>query len=202
MLCLTGPSGAGKSTVLSLLMRLVEPDSGHIRVGGFDMSAMPLSQLRRLITLVPQDPWLHDGSIAANIGYGRPAADPDDIRVAAAQAGVDTFVRRLPDGYHTPVGEHGHALSGGQARRIALARALLRDCPVLLLDEPTAGLDAETETDVLASLLAATRGKTLLVVTHQPRIMALANRVLTLTRGQAVTPAHRPQRIIATAERR
>ncbi len=202
VLCLTGPSGAGKSTVLSLLMRLVEPDSGHIRVGGFDMSTMPLSQLRRLITLVPQDPWLHNGSIAANIGYGRPAADPDDIRVAAAQAGVDTFVRRLPDGYHTPVGEHGHALSGGQARRIALARALLRDCPVLLLDEPTAGLDAETETDVLASLLAATRGQTLLVVTHQPRIMALADRVLTLTRGQAVTPAHRPQRIIATAERR
>ena len=202
VLCLTGPSGAGKSTVLALLMRLAEPDSGQIRVGGSDTSAIPRSQLSRLITLVPQDPWLHTGSIAANIAYGRPAASPDDIRRAAAHAGVDTFVRGLPDRYNTPVGQHGHALSGGQARRIALARALLRDCPVLLLDEPTAGLDAETETDVLASLLGATRGKTLLVVTHQPRVMALADRVLTLTRGQAGTPAHRPQRIIAKAERR
>ena len=135
VLCLSGPSGAGKSTVLALLMRLVEPGSGHIRIGGLDTSAMPLSQLRRLVTLVPQDPWLHAGSIAANIAYGRPAASPDEIRIAATHAGVDAFTRHLPDGYNTPVGEHGHALSGGQARRIALARALLRDCPVLLLDD-------------------------------------------------------------------
>ena len=202
VLCLTGPSGAGKSTVLALLMRLVEPVSGHIRVGGLDTSAIPLSQLSRLITLVPQDPWLHSGSIAANIAYGRPAADLDEIRLAAAQAGVDTFVRCLPDRYNTPVGEHGHALSGGQARRIALARAFVRDCPVLLLDEPTAGLDAETEIDVLANLLAATRGKSLVVVTHQPRVMALANRVLTLTSGQVSASARGPQRIITTAERR
>ena len=202
VLCLTGPSGAGKSTVLALLMRLVEPVSGHIRVGGLDTSAIPLSQLSRLITLVPQDPWLHSGSIAANIAYGRPAADLDEIRLAAAQAGVDAFARRLPDRYNTPVGEHGHALSGGQARRIALARAFVRDCPVLLLDEPTAGLDAETETDVLANLLAATRGKTLVVVTHQPRVMALADRVVTLTSGQVSASARGPQRIITTAERR
>jgi ABC-type multidrug transport system fused ATPase/permease subunit len=201
VVCLSGPSGVGKSTVLSLLMRLVEPVSGDIRVGGFDTSAIPLSQLSRLITLVPQDPWLHSGSIAANIAYGRPAACPDDIRLAAAHAGVDKFVRGLPDHYNTPVGEHGHALSGGQARRIALARALLRDCPVLLLDEPTAGLDAGTETDVLASLLTATRGKTLVVVTHQPRVMAMADRVLTLTGGRVGPPAPRPQPIIA-AERR
>ncbi len=201
-ICLTGPSGAGKSTVLALLMRLAEPVSGYIRVSGFDTSAMPLSQLSRLITLVPQDPWLHNGSIAANIAYGRPDAGPDDIRLAAAHAGVDSFVRSLPDRYNTPVGEHGHAMSGGQARRIALARALLRDCPVLLLDEPTAGLDADTETNVLASLLAATRGKTLIVVTHHPRVMAMADRVLTLTGGQVGPLANRPQPITAAAERR
>jgi len=202
VLCLTGPSGTGKSTVLALLMRLAEPGSGHIRIGGLDTSAMPLSQLSRLVTLVPQDPWLHTGSIAANIAYGRPAAGPDEIRLAAIQAGADAFVRCLPDRYNTPVGEHGHALSGGQARRIALARALLRDSPVLLLDEPTAGLDSDTETDVLAHLLAATRGKTLVVVTHQPRVMALADRVVTLADAQAGPRAPVSPRIIATAGRR
>jgi subfamily B ATP-binding cassette protein MsbA len=202
VLCLTGPSGTGKSTVLALLMRLAEPGSGHILIGGLDTSAMPLSQLSHLVTLVPQDPWLHTGSIAANIAYGRPGASPDEIRLAAIQAGADAFVRCLPDRYHTPVGEHGHALSGGQARRIALARALLRDSPVLLLDEPTVGLDADTETDVLAHLLAATRGKTLLVVTHQPRVMALADRVVALADAQAGPRARVSTRIIATAERR
>ena len=202
VLCLSGPSGAGKSTVLALLMRLVEPGSGHIRIGGLDTSAMPLSQLSRLVTLVPQDPWLHAGSIAANIAYGRPAASPDDIRIAATHAGVDAFARYLPDRYDTPVGEHGHALSGGQARRIALARALLRDCPVLLLDEPTAGLDAETETDVLARLLEVTRGKTLVLITHQPRLMALANRVITLAHGRIATPVTQARPTTAMAERR
>jgi ATP-binding cassette subfamily B protein len=202
VLCLSGPSGAGKSTVLALLIRLAEPGSGHIRIGGLDTSAMPLSQLSRLVTLVPQDPWLHAGSIAANIAYGRPAASPGDIRLAATHAGVDAFARYLPDRYDTPAGEHGHALSGGQARRIALARALLRDCPVLLLDEPTAGLDAETETDVLARLLGATRGKTIVLVTHQPRLIALADRVVTLAHGRIGTPATRPQPATAMAERR
>ena len=202
VLCLSGPSGAGKSTVLALLMRLVEPGSGHIRIGGLDTSAMPLSQLSRLVTLVPQDPWLHAGSIAANIAYGRPAASPDEIRIAATHAGVDAFTRHLPDGYNTPVGEHGHALSGGQARRIALARALLRDCPVLLLDEPTAGLDAETETDVLARLPGATRGKTIVLVTHQPRLMVLADRIVTLAHSRTGTPVTRPRPTIAMAERR
>jgi ABC-type multidrug transport system fused ATPase/permease subunit len=202
VLCLSGPSGAGKSTVLALLMRLVEPGSGHIRIGGLDTLAMPLSQLSRLVTLVPQDPWLHAGSIAANIAYGRLAASPDDIRIAATHAGVDAFARHLPDRYNTPVGEHGHALSGGQARRIALARALLRDCPVLLLDEPTAGLDAETETDVLARLLGATRGKTIVLVTHQPRLMALADRVVTLAHGRIGTPVTRARPTTAMTERR
>jgi ATP-binding cassette subfamily B protein len=183
LVCLTGPSGAGKSTLLSLLVRLADPERGLITIGGRDISRLPLPDLRRLVTLVPQDPWLHSGSIADNIAYGWPAASWDDVRAAAERAGVASFAAGLPDGYDTQVGAGGRELSGGQQRRVAIARALLRDTPVLLLDEPTTGLDAATESRLLDQVSASIRGKTVILVTHQARLAAMADRLITLDHG-------------------
>ena len=155
-------------------------------------SRLPLSALRRLVTLVPQDPWLHTGSIADNIGYGRPGATQAEILAAAERAGVASFAADLPDSYDTPVGEHGRQLSGGQQRRIAIARALLRDTPILLLDEPTTGLDPLTESRLVNDLLASARGTTVILVTHHARLAALAGRVLTLDHGRLTTNPHNP----------
>lgn len=185
---LTGPSGAGKSTVLSLLVRLADPQSGRITIGGQDISRLPLSRLRDLVTLVPQDPWLHDGTIADNVGYGCPGATYRQIRESAERAGVAAFADGLPGGFDTPVGEHGCQLSGGQRRRIAIARALLRDTPVLLLDEPTAGLDPETEARLVGDLLDATSGKTVILVTHQPALIARAGHVIRLAARRSLSP--------------
>ena len=186
LVCVTGPSGSGKSTLLSLLVRLVDPHAGRITVDGRDIRRIPLPALRDLITLVPQDPWLHTGTIAENIGYGRPEATRAQIRAAAERAGVARFAMALPDGLHTEVGEHGRQLSGGQQRRVAVARALLRDTPVLLLDEPTTGLDPATETRLIDDLLASTAGRTVLLVTHQPQLTARADRVVHVDGGKIV----------------
>jgi ATP-binding cassette, subfamily B, bacterial len=184
--CVTGPSGSGKSTLLSLLVRLVDPDTGRIAVDGRDLRCIPLPVLRDLITLIPQDPWLHTGTIAENIGYGRPGATPTQIRAAAKRAGVAGFAMALPDGLRTHVGEHGRQLSGGQQRRVAVARALLRDTPVLLLDEPTTGLDPATERRLIDDLLVSTAGKTVLLVTHQPQLTARADQVVRVDAGEIV----------------
>ena len=182
-----GPSGAGKSTLLALLVRLSDPQRGLITIGGQDITTLSLSDLRSLVTLVPQDPWLHTGTIADNIRYGRPGATRAEILAAAERAGVAAFAAGLPDGYDTHVGEHGRRLSGGQQRRVAIARALLRDTPVLLLDEPTTGLDPVTESRLVNDLPASTRGKTVIFVTHQARLSALADRVVTLDQGRLTT---------------
>ena len=181
--CITGPSGAGKSTLLALIVRLADPDSGVIRIDGNDIAGLPADRLRRLVTLAPQDPWLHSGSIAANVAYGNPAASRDQIRAGADLAGVTSFARLLPGGLDAPVGEHGRELSGGQQRRIAVARALVADTPVLLLDEPTTGLDPAAEIALISGLLAHARGKTVVVVTHSARLVSLADRVLRLDHG-------------------
>ena len=188
---LTGRSGSGKSTLLSLLTRLADPQSGWIAIDGQDITRLPLPRLRDLVTLVPQEPWLHDGTIAENIGYGRHGATAWQVRDAAERAGVAAFADTLPDGFDTPVGEHGHQLSGGQQRRVAIARALLRDTPVLLLDEPTTGLDPETESRLVAQLVAATAGKTVILVTHQPTLVARANHIVHLEAGR-LTPGWQP----------
>jgi len=183
-ICVTGPSGSGKSTLLSLLVRLIDPHSGWIAIGGRDIRCIPLPVLRDLITLVPQDPWLHTGTIAENIGYGRPGATRAQILAAAERAGVAGFARALPDGLFTQVGEHGRQLSGGQQRRVAVARALLRDTPVVLLDEPTTGLDPGTETRLIDDLLDATVGASALLVTHQPQLTARADHVVRVDGGK------------------
>jgi len=182
--CITGPSGGGKSTLLSLLVGLAGPDAGLIALDGRDIASLSRAGLSRLVSLVPQDPWLSSGSIAENIRYGNAAAGRLQIEEAAQAAGVADFARDLPDGLDSEVGEHGRLLSGGQQRRIAVARALLADTPVLLLDEPTSGLDAKSEELLVSRLLASTGGKTLILVTHATRLAALADRVMRLDQGQ------------------
>lgn len=184
LLALTGPSGGGKSTLLSLLVRLAHPQSGTVTIDGRDIAGIPLAQLRELVTLVPQDAWLHTGTIEQNIRYGHPEATPAQVRTAAERAGVTAFAASLPDGYQTPVGEHGHQLSGGQQRRVAVARALLRDAPVLLLDEPTTGLDPAAESRLVTELLDVTRGKTVILISHQPALIARAEHVVHLEGGR------------------
>jgi ABC-type multidrug transport system fused ATPase/permease subunit len=194
--CLTGPSGAGKTTVLSLLCRLVEPASGQLRIGGRDLNAIPLDELRRLITLVPQDPWLHTGSIADNIRYGRPDAATAEIHAAAEAAGAADFIARLTDAYDTPVGEHGRQLSGGQQRHIALARALLCNTPILLLDEPTTGLDRRAQNELIMTLRHIT-DRTLVVATHHGALAQAADRTIDLARPPEVTAdAGRLERVL------
>ena len=182
--CVTGPSGSGKSTLLSLLVRLADPQSGWIVLDGRDISHIPLRVLRDLVTLVPQDPWLHTGTVSENIAYGRPGATRAQILAAAERAGLAAFADALSSGLDTQVGEHGRQLSGGQQRRVAVARALLRDTPVLLLDEPTTGLDPATEARLIDELLASTAGKTVILVTHQPRLTARADQVVRIEDGR------------------
>lgn len=189
IVCLAGPSGTGKSTLLSLLVRLADPQSGRILFDGRDITSLPLPQLRRLVTLVPQDPWLHTGTIADNIRYGRPEATDTEVAAAAGHAGADTFTAFLPKGYDTEIGEHGTLLSGGQRRRIAIARALLRDTPILLLDEPTAGLDQATRHAVLGGLQTAAAGKTILIATHDPTARFITSRIIQLRHPTASQPA-------------
>ncbi len=146
-----------------------------------------MAHLRDLVSLVPQDPWLHTGTIAENIAYGRPGAAPAQVIAAADRAGVAAFARALPAGLQTQVGEHGRQLSGGQQRRVAVARALLRDTPVLLLDEPTAGLDPATEARLIDELLDCTAGKTVILVTHQPQLTARADHLIRVENGRLLT---------------
>ena len=185
--CLMGPSGSGKSTLLALLLRLAEPRSGRIMIGDRDIAGLPLAELRRLVTLVPQDPWLHSGTIASNIVYGRPQAGRALVAEVAQLSGVAAFARGLELGLDSPVGEGGGLLSVGQRRRVAIARALLRDAPVLLLDEPVAGLDSATEAAVIAGLLAGARGRTMLLVSHQEQHARLAAQVIRIG-GPAAAP--------------
>jgi ATP-binding cassette, subfamily B, bacterial len=184
--CVVGPTGAGKSTLLALLLRFYDPDHGVIDLDDFDLRHLELDSLRRQIALVPQDPWMLDGSIAANIAFGRPTASEAEVRLAARIALVDEFAEQLPDGYATEVGEGGVRLSGGQRRRVALARAILRDASVLLLDEPTSGLDPAAERAVLRALERAARGRTVVSVSHRLALARDADRVVVLDAGRVV----------------
>ena len=184
--CLMGRSGTGKSTLLNLVLRLYEPDGGAITLDGADLRDCSMSSLRRRMALVPQDPWLLDGSIGDNIAFGRPSVTDPEIRSAARAALVDDFVGDLADGYDTLVGESGVRLSGGQRRRIAIARALVRDTDLLLLDEPTSDLDTTSGSLVIEALRRASAGRTMLLVTHDPAVAALADRVFVLDGGRIV----------------
>jgi len=179
-LAIVGPSGSGKSTIADLLLRLVDPDEGRVTVDDHDVRQVALDDLRRNVVLVDQEPFVFHTTIAENIRYARPDADDADVRGAARAAGVDEFIARLPDGYATVVGERGAALSAGERQRIAIARALLLNPSVLVLDEPSAALDPIAERQVLAGYERVMRERTTLLITHRLALAASADRVLVL----------------------
>nr|WP_234318058.1 thiol reductant ABC exporter subunit CydD [Streptomyces sp. NRRL S-244] len=175
---LTGPSGAGKSTLLQVLLGFVEPTAGRVRIGGVDLASLSLEQWRERIAWVPQRPHLFAGTIAQNVRLARPDASADAVAEALKDAGAWEFVAALPRGVDTELGEGGVGLSAGQRQRLALARAFLADRPVLLLDEPTAALDGETEAAVVDAVRRLAVGRTVLLVVHRPALLAVADRVV------------------------
>jgi ATP-binding cassette subfamily B protein len=181
-----GPSGAGKSTIFHLLLRFYDPDEGRIRLDGVNLiSADPMS-VRERLALVPQDVVIFAVSVRENIRLGRLGATNAEVEKAGALALVDEFVRNMPQGYDSPVGERGVTLSGGQRQRIAIARAILRDAKVLLLDEATSALDAESETLVQKALERSMEGRTSLVIAHRLATVLGADRILVIDRGRIV----------------
>jgi len=179
---LTGPSGSGKSTALNVLLGFASCDSGRVTVGGLDLAAVDPASWRSSIAWVPQRPYLFAGTIRANIALGRDdMPDISDIARAARDAGAHEFIAGLPQGYDTVLGDDGGGLSAGQRQRIALARAFLRDAPLVLLDEPTANLDAAAAGSVMGAIERLAAGRTVLMAAHRPELIALAGRVVDLT---------------------
>jgi ATP-binding cassette, subfamily C, bacterial CydCD len=180
VLALVGPSGCGKSTLLSVLLGFVSPERGSVRVGGADLAELDPDAWRTRLAWVPQRPHLFAASIAENVRLGRVDASDDEVQEAIAAAGLTDVVAKLPAGLRTVLGDRGAGLSAGERQRIALARAFLRDAPLLLLDEPTANLDGQTEHDVIEAIRRLARGRTVVLVAHRPALVALADRVLSL----------------------
>ena len=177
-LAIVGPSGSGKSTIADLMVRLLDPDSGTVRLDGCDLRTLRLADLRRHVAIVDQTPFMFHASIAENLRYTRPDATGEDLREAATAAGIDAFIASLPDGYDTVVGERGAALSAGERQRLAIARALLSDPAVLILDEPTAALDPVTERRVVAGLDQRRRDRTTIIITHRMELAAQADQMI------------------------
>jgi len=186
VVALVGPSGAGKSTLVNLLPRFFDPDEGRIAVGGVDIRQARIGDLRHLIALVTQETVLFDDTVRNNIAYGRADLDLDQVRKAAVAANADDFIQRLPDGYDSLIGEEGQSLSGGQRQRLAIARALLKDAPILILDEATSQLDSESEAKVQEALKNLMRGRTTLVIAHRLSTVTTADRIIVLDDGRIV----------------
>jgi ATP-binding cassette subfamily B protein len=181
-----GPSGAGKSTTFQLLLRFYDPESGRVLIDGVDVSQADPLEVRSRIGLVPQDTVLFAASARENIRYGRPGASDQEVEGAARAAAADEFLRKLPEGYDTFLGERGTRLSGGQRQRIAIARAILRDPPILLLDEATSALDAESERLVQAALEHLMQGRTTIIIAHRLATVLQADRIVVMDHGRIV----------------
>ena len=185
-LAIVGPTGAGKSTLVSLALRLFDPDEGRITLDDIDLRDWKLEDLRRQFGLMLQDPFLLPLSVRENIAFGRPEADFELVASAATLSGADNFIRRLPQGYETRLGERGVGLSGGERQRIAIARAVLRNAPILILDEPTAALDIETERALLEALYPNLRDRTMIIIAHRLSTIRRADRIVVLDEGQVL----------------
>jgi ATP-binding cassette subfamily B protein/subfamily B ATP-binding cassette protein MsbA len=188
---LVGSTGAGKTTLASLVPRFFDPWEGRVLLEGIDARDLELRSLRKQVAVVSQDPFLLPLSVAENIGYGRPEAGRDEIIAAAVAANADEFIRRLPDSYDTIIGDRGATLSGGQRQRLAIARALLKDAPILILDEPTSALDTKTETLILEALKRLMTNRTTLIIAHRPSAIRNADRIVELVHGQAIETTRR-----------
>jgi len=190
VLGIAGTTGAGKTTLVSLLTRFYDPGSGQILLDGVDLRRYKLADLRNQFAIVLQEPVLFSTSIAENIAYGRPGADSADVVAAAKAASAHDFICALPDGYDTTVGERGVRLSGGERQRIALARAFLKDAPILILDEPTSSVDARTEAEILEAMRRLMRGRTTFMIAHRTSTLKICDARLELEHGRvAVTPS-------------
>ncbi len=186
IVALVGPSGGGKTTVVSLLPRFWDVDKGQVRLDGIDVRSLRLADLREAVGVVPQEPALFSGTVRENIAYARPGASAADVESAARAAHAHEFIERLPHGYDTLVGERGVKLSGGQRQRVAIARAILKDPAVLVLDEATSNLDAESERlieDALEKLLV---GRTTLIIAHRLSTVRRADRLVVVDHGRIV----------------
>jgi len=183
---LVGPSGGGKSSILNLIPRFYDVTGGAVTIDGHDVRSVTIASLRDRIALVTQEPFLFDDTIRANIAYARPEASEAEIMAAAEQAAAHGFIRALPDGYDTRVGEAGTRLSGGQRQRIAIARAFLKDAPILLLDEATSALDTESEAQVQAALERLMAGRTTILIAHRLSTVKGADRIYVIDKGQVV----------------
>ena len=183
---LVGPSGSGKSTILALLLRLYDPQAGRILVDGLDIRRFQLESYRRQIAIVLQEPFLFGDSVEENIRCGRPQATREEIRAAATAAGAHHFLEALPDGYDSILGERGTSLSRGQQQRVSLARAVLREAPVMVFDEPTTGLDPRTEGEVRKTLARLARGRTCIWIAHNLSQILDCERVIVLREGRVV----------------
>ena len=183
MLALVGPSGSGKSTIARLLAGYWNTTAGTISIGGVPLHGFTQEQLNQLIAYVDQDTFLFDQSIADNIRIGAPEASDEAVEAAAKKAGCDAFIRALPNGYQTPAGAAGNRLSGGQKQRIAIARAMMKNAPILILDEATASADPENEALIQASLSAAAKDKTLVVVAHHLTTIVHADQIAFVEKG-------------------
>jgi ATP-binding cassette, subfamily C, bacterial CydC len=188
---LVGPSGAGKTTMVNLLLRFIDPERGRVLVAGRDLREYRQEDVRRLVAVAGQESHLFSASIAENVRIGRPDADDAEVERALRRAQLWPWVAELPDGVDTLVGEEGRQLSGGQRQRVVLARALLADAPLLVLDEPTAHLDPETADALVRDTFAAAAGRTVLLITHRPEGLDLVDEIVTMGDGRVreVTPA-------------
>jgi ATP-binding cassette subfamily B protein len=188
VLAIVGPSGSGKSTIADLLLRLLDPDRGVVRIDGHDLRTVRLDDLRRHVALVDQEPSILHATIAENIRYARPDATDAEVTAALHRAALDDFVARLPHGLATVVGERGTALSAGERQRIAVARAFLTNPSILILDEPSAALDPESERQVADGYEAVMRGRTTIVITHRAELARRADRVLEIDGTRLLQP--------------
>src|SRR4051794_2528126 len=185
-IALVGPSGSGKSTIAKLLLRFYDPGAGRIRVDGIDLRELRLSELRANVSLLLQETLVFDGTVRENIAYGRDGAGDSDIVAAARAADAHDFIERLPEGYETNIGQKGRLLSGGQRQRIAIARAMVRQAPILILDEPTTGLDAGSTQRIMGPLRRLMSGRATIVISHNLMTVREATTILVLDRGRIV----------------